>query len=211
MFIHKGRLGINIFGFRTHYAFSKGNLLLGGIEIHDSKNKSMDSLGSRWLICSDPLQLLFRVLRSSSVSRTILTRVKTTNSISTLHVFPLHVFYILCLLNVTLTKACLRCNIKLTKVKENIPQPHSSHQQGKVSGVGSNPNKASQNPLNDDDLSIQCIQPGFAATFNFWCMFPSVVCSALLFLYHFKISRANQMLLFLIYKYVERRCYFFLF
>lgn len=47
MFIHKGRLGINIFGFRTHYAFSKGNLLLGGIEIHDSKNKSMDSLGSR--------------------------------------------------------------------------------------------------------------------------------------------------------------------
>ena len=112
---------------------------------------------------------------------------------------------------VTLTKACLRCNIRLTKVKENIPQPHSSHQQGKVSGVGSNPNKASQNPLNDDDLSIQCIQPGFAATFNFWCMFPSVVCSALLFLYNFKISRASQMLLFLIYKYVERRCYFFLF
>ena len=91
----------------------------------------------------------------------------------------LHAFYILCLLNVTLTKACLRCNIKLTKVKENIPQPHSSHQQWMcASGVGSKPN-APQNPLNDDDLFI--IQPGFAATFSFWCMFPSVVCSFLLF------------------------------
>ena len=79
----------------------------------------------------------------------------------------------------TLTKACLRCNIKLTKLKENIPQPHSSHQQWMcASGVGSKPN-APQNPLNDDDLFI--IQPGFAATFSFWCMFPSVVCSFLLF------------------------------
>ena len=171
------KVRFNIFGFRTHYAFSKGNLLLGGIEIHDSKNKSMDSLGSRWLICSDPLQRLFRVLRSSSVSRSILTRVKTTNSISTLHVFPSN--YILCRLNVTLTKACLRCNIRLAKVKENIPQPHSSHQQGKALGIGSKHNKAPQNPLNDDDLFI--IQPGFAATFSFWCMFPSVVCSFLLF------------------------------
>ena len=76
--------------------------------------------------------------------------------------------------------------MKLTKGMENAPL--SSSYQRKVSGVG-NMSEAQHSFLSVntpdfwntsiyDDSSIQCayIQPGFAATFSFWCMFPSIVC-----------------------------------